>query len=598
MIRCSIQIANTRLTDNEFTNVFIHQDVGTHNSFEIRLRQDAKTGVLLDKTKEWIGEPVAIGIEEKEDDQIQVGLAKEFFKGIVTAVSLSRRSGRAELVVRGSGPSVAMDEGPNTRSFTEKGLQEIVDEVLSPYGSFFSDTPEVSPELYTDTIDYCVQYKESNFSFLDRLSDRYGEWFYYDGIKLFFGKPDVGDPIKLNFGEEGLSHFDMSVRAMPVKFEVKAYDYVKHEYLTEEAPEKAPQNDIGKEAIKASKNKIYTGKPLIAVQSYTEKNELKNIAERREQVSMDEVIFVSGGSSNAKLKLGASIEIEDQLIKENYGTYVITKISHHIDQGGDYNNSFEAIPVEIKTPPLSKAPVPPYCEMQLAKVKDVNDEESLGRIKVEFLWQEGSGETSPWLRVASPYTGKDKGFYIIPEVDDQVLVAFENNNPERPYVLTGMYNGEAKPEWFDPKNNTKGFKSKGENEWKFDDKSKSITINAPDSINMTAGKTINIKTGGKADSSINLDVGEGTVNITAKKVIVKASETFHVDSKKEALVNATSVINLDSKKEVTITGKVSVSLSGVDVKIDGTKSSTVSGGMVDVSAKGPLNAKGAIIKLN
>jgi len=83
MIRCSIQIANNRLTDNEYTNVYIAQDIGTHNSFEIRLRQDAKAGVLLEKTKEWIGEPVSIGLENKEDEQIQVGLAKEFFKGIV-----------------------------------------------------------------------------------------------------------------------------------------------------------------------------------------------------------------------------------------------------------------------------------------------------------------------------------------------------------------------------------------------------------------------------------------------------------------------------------------------------------------------------------
>ena len=598
MIRCSVQIANNRLTDNEFTNVFILQEVGTHNSFEIRLRQDAQSGVLLEKTKDWIGEPVTIGLEEKDDDQIHVGLAKEFFKGIVTSISLARRSGTAELVVRGSGPSIAMDDGPHTRSFTEKGLQEIADEVLGPYGSFFSDAPVVSPKNFTDILDYCVQYKESNFSFLDRLSDRYGEWFYYDGIQFYFGKPDSEDPIKLNFGEDGLSHFDMSVRAMPGKFEVKAYDYVKHEILSEEAPESTELSDLGKEAMKAAKDKIFTEKPLVAVQTFTEKSELVNIAERREQITMDEVVYVTGGSSNSKLKLGCSIEIEDQLIKDSFGTYVITKISHHIDQGGDYSNSFEAIPTEIKTPPLSKAPIPPYCEMQLAKVVDVNDEESLGRIKVELLWQEGTGETSPWLRVASPYTGKDKGFYIIPEVDDQVLVAFENNHPEKPYVLTGMYNGDAKPEWFDPKNHSKGFKSKGKNEWKFDDKSKSITINAPDSINMTAGKTINIKTGGKADSSINLDVGDGTVNITAKKVIIKAAETFHVDSQKEALVNAASTINLDSQNEVTISGAVTVSVSSVDVKIDGSASSKVSGGMVDVSAQGPLNAKGAIIKLN
>lgn len=598
MIRCSLQIANNRLTQNEFTQIYISQDIGTHNLFEIRFRQDAISGILLEKTKAWIGESVSIGIEEKEDDQIQTSLANEFFKGIVTSVSLSRRSGTAELIVRGEGPSIAMDDGPHTRSFTDKGLQEIVDDVLQPYSSLFSDAPKVAPCMFTSTIDYCVQYNESNFNFLDRLSDRYGEWFYYDGIDFFFGKPEAGDTIKLNFGEDGLTHFDMSVKAMPGKFEVKAYDYIKHEQISVEAPEKVELSELGKAAMDASRSKVFTEKPTNARQSFTDKEDLKNIVERREQIATDEVVVVSGDSSNAKLKLGSIIQIEDQLIKESYGTFIITKLSHQINQGGDYSNSFEAIPNEIQTPPISFTPSPPFCEAQLAKVVDVNDEESLGRIKVEFLWQDGTGETSPWIRVATPYAGKDKGFYITPEVDDQVLVGFEGNNPNKPYVISSMYNGEAKPEWFDPKNNFKGFKSRAGNEWKFDDKKQNISIHAPESIDMTAGKTINIKTGGKSDSSINIDVGDGTVNIIAKKIIIKAAETFHVSSQKEAKVDAMQLIDLKSNKELNVSGQVSVNVSSVDVKIDGTKSSTVSGAMVDLKAQGPLSAKGAIIKLN
>ena len=45
---------------------------------------------------------------------------------------------------------------------------------------------------------------------------------------------------------------------------------------------------------------------------------------------------------------------------------------------------------------------------------------------------------------------------------DQVLVAFENNNADKPYVLSGMYHGGAKPEWFNGENNIKGFKNQGQ----------------------------------------------------------------------------------------------------------------------------------------
>ena len=411
-----------------------------------------------------------------------------------------------------------------------------------------------------------------------------------DGLKFYFGKPEAEDPVKLNFGENGLEYFDLAVRAMPGKFEIKGYDYEKHEFLSEEAPEKDELNDLGKEAMKGAKGKIFKEKPSIAVQTFVDKDELKNMAERREQINLDEIVMVNGGSSNVKLKLGSTIEIEDALIKDTYGSYVITNISHHIDQGGGYSNSFEAIPVEVKTPPLASVPVPPFCEMQLAKVVDVNDEKSLGRIKVEFLWQEGSGETSPWLRVASPYTGNDKGFYIIPEVDDQVLVAFENNNPDKPYVLSGMYNGDAKPEYFDAKNNYKGFKSKGENEWKFGDKNKSITINAPSSITMSAGKTITIKTGGGGDSSISIDVGDGTVNVTGKEINVKGAQTINIESGNKLTASGTQKVEVSSSN--------SVEVKGTQVKVEATAKSELKGALVDVSATGITTVAGSVIKLN
>lgn len=598
IVRTSVFIGGNRISDNDFSSINITQSIGKYHSFEIRLRQDANRGVLLEKAKSWIGQPVKIGIDSKDDTMLMVSPVTDIFKGIVTSLGLARRSGTGELVVKGRCPIIVLDDGPNTRSFTNKSLQEIADEVLQPYSNAFPQSPSVNPKTYTTSIPYTVQYKESNFAFLARMANRYGEWFYYDGLELYFGQNTGGKTISLDFGENSLSYFDFSVRAIPAKFEMRSYDYKKHESSTKEAPGKAKTNDLGTKVLDIAKSKIFTQTPSVSLQTAFEDGEFDNVLERREQINIDEMVMFNGISRNSNLKVGGKIVVKDNLIGENYGTFVIVSLIHDVKQGGEYINSFEAIPVEVATPPLSAMPIPPFCETQLAKVTDVNDEEGLGRVKVQFLWQDGSSEKSPWIRVASPYTGKDKGFYIIPEVDDQVLVAFENNNPDKPYVLTGMYNGDAVPEWFDPKNHFKGFKSKGQNQWKFDDKNQAIEIHAPNEITMSAGNKITIKTGGKSDSEINIDVGDGTVNVVAKVVKVEAAETIEMNSGKEIIESAKQTIKMESGKEITAKGAQKVEIKGTQIKVEASAKSEIKGAMVDVSGSGPVTVKGMPIKLN
>ncbi|WP_282057310.1 phage baseplate assembly protein V, partial [Maribacter luteus] len=67
-------------------------------------------------------------------------------------------------------------------------------------------------------------------------------------------------------------------------------------------------------------------------------------------------------------------------------------------------------------------------------VLDNADPNGLGRIKVQFPWQKPMGTSTPWIKMATPYSGSGKGFYFIPEKDEEVLVGFEGDNPEKPFV--------------------------------------------------------------------------------------------------------------------------------------------------------------------
>ncbi len=87
-----------------------------------------------------------------------------------------------------------------------------------------------------------------------------------------------------------------------------------------------------------------------------------------------------------------------------------------------------------------------------AVVTDILDPENLARVKVRLPWaaDTGSARYEAWARIATLMGGKDRGSFFVPDVDDEVLVAFQDGDPRCPYVLGGLWNGsDAPPEAMD-----------------------------------------------------------------------------------------------------------------------------------------------------
>ena len=80
-------------------------------------------------------------------------------------------------------------------------------------------------------------------------------------------------------------------------------------------------------------------------------------------------------------------------------------------------------------------------------VSDIRDPDGTGRVKVTLPWSpdNGSDRYETWARVATLMGGNNRGSWFIPDVNDEVLVAFESGDPRRPYVLGGLWNGSDKP---------------------------------------------------------------------------------------------------------------------------------------------------------
>jgi uncharacterized protein involved in type VI secretion and phage assembly len=98
-----------------------------------------------------------------------------------------------------------------------------------------------------------------------------------------------------------------------------------------------------------------------------------------------------------------------------------------------------------------------------ATVIDIADPEGHGRVQVTLPWcpDAGGGRYEAWARVATLFAGKDRGSWFMPEVGDELLVAFEHGDPARPYVLGGLWNGsDTPPESANAQNDRKTIKSR------------------------------------------------------------------------------------------------------------------------------------------
>jgi uncharacterized protein involved in type VI secretion and phage assembly len=83
----------------------------------------------------------------------------------------------------------------------------------------------------------------------------------------------------------------------------------------------------------------------------------------------------------------------------------------------------------------------------LAKVTSVQDPQNLARIQVRLLSFDGASQQDGpvWARVALPFAGSQRGLFMLPDVDDEVLLAFVNGDSRFPVVIGGLWNGSAKP---------------------------------------------------------------------------------------------------------------------------------------------------------
>lgn len=206
---------------------------------------------------------------------------------------------------------------------------------------------------------------------------------------------------------------------------------------------------------------------------------------------------------------------------------------------------------------------------------NADDKPGPGRVKVKIPLL-GMPESN-WARIAAFMAGKDRGAFFLPEVDDEVLVAFENGDVNRPYVLGSLWNGkDTTPEAnSDGKNNVRLIKSRSGHILQFTD------TKDEEKITVTSSK----------GHVIQLDDKKGAENI---QITDKSGNNKIVIQTKD---NKISII---SDKDIEISapkGKLSITAKTIEMKSSAATKIEASAGM-DIKASASMTLKGATVNIN
>ncbi|MEU9372826.1 phage baseplate assembly protein V [Streptomyces sp. NPDC048255] len=126
----------------------------------------------------------------------------------------------------------------------------------------------------------------------------------------------------------------------------------------------------------------------------------------------------------------------------------------------------------MSLPAPADGSAPGYFGVYPAIVTDIVDEQRLGRVEVRFPWlgTEGERDVRAWATLCSPYADDGQGLLVLPEVDSQVVVAFEAGNPRRPYILGAAWNGRAAlPHQPEPANDLRQLRTRADSRLRFVD---------------------------------------------------------------------------------------------------------------------------------
>jgi len=556
-----------------FPGTTLIQEIKEPNELRFSIRKEdtlVEEGddVRFSLSKELLGKKVEFFLTALRDDKSgQIHDETLEFTGIIFKVNAKRDDMKGGLLIEivAYSPDYLLLDSPHCYSYENETLKNIVAKTLEPYNIPIQNNPHME-----DEIPYTVQYNETNYGFIHRLASRFGEWLYNNGRELVFGKMKKIGSVELQPGYD-LLNYEYCLDMEHLNFSYAHHNYLEYGNAKNEAlsfTEQSMHNmtDITYKNSKSvySKETFQHLKSSAAEGSFDETELAAKVQGLGQKARMTVCL---GRANRADLRIGSIIKIKEYLKTDKQKTspyyhdeLLICRIAHEIGDNGNYTNKFTAIPANCEYPPYTPGNYYPKAGTQRAVVKENQDPENLGRVRVQFLWQQEQDDSlmTPWIRIAQPHGGGDKGFYFIPEIGEEVMVGFENGNAEKPYVTGTLYHGNQRPgkDWHNANNDIKAIRTRNGHTVEINDAGKGGFIKIYDH-----GKNNYVLTFSTDEQLIKLE-SKGNIEFHADKdIVMKAKNHVNVISGKNINHNATKSIITKADENIVTTAKKDVSIT-------------------------------------
>jgi Rhs element Vgr protein len=512
--------------------------------------------------------------------EIQLGYRSQnntVFKGIVVRHSIKVRSSGSQLIVECRDESYKMTAGIKSKYFIDKKDSDIMEELIVGYG-LQKDIEATVPDLKE-----VVQYESTDWDFMLCRAEANGQVVMVEDGKIIVAKPASGaeSVVTVQFGAT-LLELDAEIDARIQSKEIKASSWSASDQkvVDSDASEPATTNNGN---LSPATLALINGDDTFKIKhgGNLSEPELKAWADGR--LLKERLAKIRGRArfqGFAGIMPGKIIEVTG--IGERFeGKMYVSGVRHTVSEGNWETDVQLGINPELFSETYNLRPMPAagllpaVTGLQIGIVTALeNDPDGEDRIKVRLPMISDADE-GIWARISTLDAGKERGTFFRPEIADEVIVGFLNDDPRYPVVL-GMVHSSAKPapEPAKDNNHRKGYVSREKMKFNFDDEKKIITLETP------AGNKISLS---EEDKGITLEDQNGN------KISMNDSG-ITIESIKELTLKAATDLKIEG---LNMTAKASASF-----KAEGSASTEISGASTTLKGSGTVVIQGGVVQIN
>ncbi len=545
------------------------------------------------------GDMASAAVPESDDDTFAIGAKvrieagygddeSPIFEGVVISHGVEIGCGNEGLLrIECRDCAFAMTQGRRSRVFADSTDSAAMQAVLGEY-SALSASVESTAAKYGEL----VQYYSTDWDFVLSLSDRNGFVVLSGEEKITIGKPSVdGSPVlSLTYGPDIISfQADVSAAGQSVGGGASAWSAATQKNIEgkSEAPSLNAQGSDDASTLGATAGmKDWKLQTVGAVDA----DALAVWADAcRLRAGMSRIRGSVTFSGSAKAVAGSLIELRG-FGKHFDGTAYAGAVEHEIREG-DWETTVDiGIPAEMMTDrrhttaPAASGLLPAVGGLHIGKMaKPDGDPEKNGRVQIEIPTLNGENNMV-WARLGSTWASKDYGSFVIPDVGDELIVGFFNDDPCYPVVLGSMYSsGRKSPYELTAENDVRALVTREKIRVVFDEKDKSLTIETP------AKNSIVISD--KEKGIVLSDQNGNKIVMNDSGITIESSKAVNIKAKTNAALEAGSAASIKAKTDLKLKGLNVEAKADACMAVKGTASA-------EFSASGTTTVKGAMVMIN